>query len=65
MDPNATFQQMADAWRTYDDETARERAWSLREWYARGGFRASMLYGKPIAPDRTYAWIDMVMRDCK
>ena len=38
MDPTTCYLDMCEAMNLDDHETARERAFALRDWFARGGF---------------------------
>jgi len=60
MDPNATLQQMANAFRDDDADMALERRADLIAWIKCGGFWPDRIYGNPVAPDRVSAWLDMV-----
>ena len=56
MDPTQTYLDMCHALNTGDLATARERAFALREWFARGGF-----YPQGQSPEAINATITQVL----
>lgn len=49
MDPQAVYQELLDALRQHDMETARELAETLHDWLARGGFAPQPLGPETVA----------------
>jgi hypothetical protein len=52
MDPQQTWKELLEAVESHDTETARDRALSLMEWLARGGFPPVMNNNTSLTADQ-------------
>ena len=57
MDPNQTFQDLFEAMQSGDQDTARELALALKDWFRKGGF-----YPHQYTPEAMHAYIASVLR---